>query len=409
MKSFKDVTDKEKVIKVFLFLLTPFLSFFVSLKNISSRSSYIIFICFSLLFGLNFTVTDDTSGEYSLDGSYYRSLFERNYVSYGMSFSDMTDEYLSFSADTSTDLYADFVSYLVSSFTNNYHILFLVYALVFTYFMAKSLKYLLKSPNFKNGSIVCLLLFFLFIYNDIFNINGVRFWTAAWIAVYSLFRIFVDNKKRYYALICVTPLVHASFILFVLVSFLGVFLNKSASSLKHLLLVSIVLSPLMLIAIQSLDITGMPAFFGRYFDLYAADQAVSEYGERRTSTLYYIISTIFSVASLIYVNILTLKIKKEAESNSQFNPFSNFLVILIIFCNLSMILPSVGARYIILCYPIIAYLWLNLKGVRKESGWIMLFPLFFFMSIRGKLLLYTTVLESDFYYMNLLSLILKNV
>lgn len=409
MQGFKDTTDKNLILKVFLFLVSPFVSFLVSLKDISSKSSYIIFICFCLLFGLNFNVTDDRSSDYNLDGSYYRALFERDYVNYGTNFHERLENYLSFSEVTSTDIYADFISFIVSRFTGNYHLLFFVYALVFTFFMAKSLKYLLKSPNYKNGSIVCFLLFLLFIVNDIFNINGVRFWTAAWVAVYALLKYYVDKKKWPLLLILSTPLIHASFVFFVIISAVAIIFNKFASNLRYLLLFSIIVSPLMLVAIQSLDISGMPVFFSRYFELYASDEAVSAFSAKRTSTIYYIISTLFSVASLVYINILVLIITKSAKNSSVFCGFSNYLIIFIIFCNLSTIIPSVGTRFIVLSYPIIAFLWLNLKGIREDSIWIKLFPLFFFMTLRSKLLLYTEVLDGDFYYMNLISLIIKNV
>lgn len=395
--------------KLLLFIIAPFLSFLYSLKSLKSRSTYLIFILFNLLFGLNFTVTNDRSAEHNLDGSLYRGVFENYCLGVYSSLSAKWDAYLGFDEETSKDIYVDIISFIVSRFTSNYHILFLVYAIVFTFFMAHSLKYLLKSKNFKNGSWVCFFLFILFIYNDIFNINGVRFWTAAWVAVYALFRIYVDKKKVYFALICITPLIHASYILFVLVSAIAVFFNEVAPRLKYLLLVSIFLSPLMVVALQSIDVSSMPAFFGRYMELYASEEALDAYGEKNASTLYYIIKTLFSVVSLLYINFLVLKIVRFSKTDLSAKPFSNFLVIFAVFCNLTMIIPSVGGRYIVLCYPIIAYLWLNVIGISQLSNWIKVLPLFFLLTFRSKLLQYTLVLDSDFYYMNLFSLIFKNL
>ena len=409
MGVFKEKVSYADLGKIVLFILSPFLSFLISLRDLSSRSSYIVLICICLLFGLNFNVTNDRSAEHNLDGSFYRELFERDFVNSNTSIGEILDDYFSFSSEENTDVYVSLVSLFVSRFTSNYHVLFFVFALVFTYFMAKSLKYLLTSGNFRNRSVICLLLVVLFLQNDIFNINGVRFWTAAWIAVYSVFRIFIDKKTLYLGLIAVTPFIHPSYLLLVVITVISLVFHDAASKLKYLLLISIILSPLMVFVMQSIDASMLPGFLGRYFDLYASDEAIKEFGEKRLSTLYYVITTLFRAASLVYINILVLKIARKKDKNSGLENMFNFLIIFLIFCNLSTILPSIGIRFIVLTYPLIAYMWLNTFGVKQDSNWILAFPLFFILTLRTKVVYYSLVLDSDFFYMNLFHLIFKNV
>ena len=409
MGAFRENVNSYGFGKAILFILSPFLSFLFSLRDLSSKSSYAVLICICLLFGLNFNVSNNRSLEHNLDGSYYREIFERDYVDSDVTVKDVFSNYFSFSSEKNTDLYVDLISLFVSKFSSNYHILFLVYALVFTFFMVGSLKYLLQLDNFKNNSIVCLLLVLLFLQNDIFNINGVRFWTAAWVAVYSFFKIYVDDKKLYLLLTAITPFIHASFLLLVFVVLLSLIFRNAASNLKYLLFFSIILSPLMLFVMQSIDTSRFPPLISRYFDLYASDAAISEYGAKRVSTLYYTITTIFRAASLVYINILALKVSRGVNGNKSLGALSNFLIILIIFCNLTTILPSIGVRFIVLACPIISYMWLSSFGIKKESMWIKVFPLFFFFILRSKVLYYLMVLDGDFFYMNLFHLILKNI
>lgn len=409
MHTLKERKNDFGIGKAVLFILSPFLSFLISLRDLSSKSSYCVLIGICLLFGLNYNVTNDRSAEHNLDGSYYRELFERDYVGSVTSVQDILDNYFSFSSEKNTDVYVDIVSLLVSRFTSNYHLLFLVYAAIFTFFMLKSLKYLLTSTEFQNGSFVCLILVFLFLQNDIFNINGVRFWTAAWISVYSLFKFFLDNKKVYVLLALITPLIHPSFFLFLFLLIFSAVFNNVSSKLGTLLLISIIISPFLILLVQLVDYNYFPVFFVRYLDLYTSDVAIREYGERSLSSMYYIVSTLFRAASLVYVNILAVKISKKVTKDSNFYSLSNFLILFIIFCNLTTLFPSIGVRFIVLTYPLIAYLWINIFGIKQESAWIKVLPVFFIFALRSKIYYYYFVLDGDFFYMNLFHLIFKNI
>lgn len=78
-------------------------------------------------------------------------------------------------------------------------------------FMLLSFKFLVGEEAFKY-SWVCLLLAYFFIRgNGIFNINGCRFWTASWIAIYCNFQLFRNGNRKYLALALLTPMVHSSY------------------------------------------------------------------------------------------------------------------------------------------------------------------------------------------------------
>lgn len=72
----------------------------------------------------------------------------------------------------------------------------------------------LVSENEFGFTVSSVILLYLFITIDVFNINGVRFWTAYWIGVYSMFKIFVNKNKRYYFLALLTPFIHGTYWVF---------------------------------------------------------------------------------------------------------------------------------------------------------------------------------------------------
>ena len=115
------------------------------------------------------------------------------------------------------DIYTLTVNFIVGHFSSNYHWTYLIYAAVFGFFYIKSLKIFLKH-QMVNNEIVFYALLFMFCYsNPIFNINGVRFWTAAWIGVYVALNVFVEKKYRMIPLLLLLPMVHGSSVIWVVI------------------------------------------------------------------------------------------------------------------------------------------------------------------------------------------------
>ena len=200
----------DKAIKAILFILNPILGVLYSFKRINTKSSYIVFFLFALVFGLSFTVESGKTAESRFDGASYREKFDR-YIYYGENlYFTRLSEYLGFK-EGDKDFYFDTVAFFTSQWTNNYHFIFLIFAAVFAYFALKSFRFLTVEPNFTT-SLSCLILAYLFMSNQIFNINGVRFWTAAWIGVYCIFQVIKNGNKRYFWLALLTPFVHGAFL-----------------------------------------------------------------------------------------------------------------------------------------------------------------------------------------------------
>ena len=208
--------------KLILFILSPFLGFIYSLKRVNTKSSFIIFFLFSLCFGMCFMPMKNP--EY-IDGMFYQNYFiERtNEIAENpeMEFKD----FLESSVIADKDYYLDTMVFIVSKLSNNYHVFFMCIAAIFSFFSLKTFRYIVNEKEFDN-SYMCLLLSYLFMYITIFNINGCRFWTGYWIAMFALFKIFRDNKYKYLLLLAVAALCHASLWLLIPIVVLTIITKK---------------------------------------------------------------------------------------------------------------------------------------------------------------------------------------
>lgn len=386
-------SNEQVVYKWILFIISPLLGLVYSIRNLNTKSSRVIFSLFCLFFGLAFTVSDVRT-EGSPDGVSYRLLFE-SYVGLGeVQYVWKVQDFLTFSGSVK-DIYVDTVAYVVSRFTDNYHIFFMVIAIVFACFQLKTLKYQTKSKNY-SYNIVCLFLLFLFTFVSIKNINGLRFWTAYWVTCLCLFKLILDKKYHYFILIALLPTIHASYVTVWIL--LGIYyLSARFSRLWTILLIlSLFLGNLSLSLIQE-NAYYAPDFLSRFVDYYASEKTVEKINA--VGSGFYMLDRIFPIIVNVYLNIMLLMINRSRDKIKQYSTKNllAFTVIVVSFSNFVMPIPSLGKRFMILSYPLIAYLWLNVFGVYKYKRYVYLMPIVFFMSIYHLLESYISNVDPLFY------------
>lgn len=388
-----NTTDKDKGVKLVLFLITPVLSLIYSLRSLEKRSSIIYVFLFCILLGLAFTVSDvRTFG--SSDGVSYRALFE-DYVNVSSAdYMAQAAEYFSFSNDIK-DFYADTIAFLVSRLTSNYHVFFFVIAVVFAFFQLKSLVFLTRSKNYI-GDTVCLLLVFLFTYVSIKNINGLRFWTAYWMACFAILNFFLNKKYRALLLLAALPFVHGSYVVLWIIVVLYLTTNRFEKVWSVLLIVSLFVGNMSLALVQD-SASYLPLFLSRYVDSYASSEAVASVGSGASG--FYMLDRIFPVIVNIYLFIMLWLVIKERDTitSLRIRNLLVFTIILVSFSNFMMPVPSLGGRFMILSYPFIAYLWLEVIGTTKYKTYIYFMPLVFFMAIYHLIQAYWENVDKFFY------------
>jgi len=362
---------------------------------------------FFLFFGLTFTVGDDRDA-LDIDGVAYRIRFEYSITDTYEDYFDAMKNY--FSANSlfgDKDIYTTTASFFVSRATSNYHILFLIYAAIFGFFTLKSLKYFTQNKYFSN-TVYCFLLFLFFTFNNIFNINGVRFYTAAWVAVFAIFKIIGDKDYRFLALLLITPLIHISFFALVVIFLVVLLSSRYTKVWTALFFVSFLISSFSAGLLESIG-GHLPSALGDLVDVYSSVDALQKQEQVVSSTSWYGLVTQF--LSNVYPNILMLILilnKKTIYKESEVVPLWCFLLAYVSICNFFSPVPSFG-RFTIIAYPLIAYIWLTAFKGKYKNVWVYLFPVFFARSIFVVVTNILIVMPLELLYMSPVYLIIKYV
>ena len=173
-----------------------------------------------MIFGIGFCAISEVADSFRYVEKF---MIEHNYTwsQYMMEI----NEYFTFESNIK-DIYTLTVNFFVGRFTNNYHWTYFIYAAVFGFFYIKSLKIFLRHNNVSNNIVFYALLFMFCYSNPIYNINGVRFWTAAWIGVYVALSVFVEKDYKKLPLLILLPLVHGSSVIWVVIMAIALLLSR---------------------------------------------------------------------------------------------------------------------------------------------------------------------------------------
>lgn len=390
------------VVKVLLFLFSPFIGFLYSLKRINTKSSFVIFFLFALCFGLCFTPENHTRGY--IDGQSYAEKFVHNSNISITTFVNDFEQYISFETKDK-DFYFNLLTFLVSRFTDNYHVFFLFAAFIFSFFQLKTFKYLTNEKEFDN-SYICFLFCFLFLKISIFNINGIRFWTGYWIAMFALFKIFRDNNYKYISLLLLASFCHGTLFLLFPIVFVAIFLKKFTKSWIFLYFLSFVVGNLAFEIV--LDVRDyLPMFMQSLIDSYTAEEAIEMRNAEGTG--FWFVGEVFRYIVKIFLFIamlLIIKSKNQINNDSRTKNIFALLLVLMTFSNFVLGVPSLGVRFMMFTYPLIAYICL-LFFKKRYSIFFALIPVFYFMEIFQELRRYTEVLNIDFFITSPIYLMFK--
>lgn len=394
----------DKASKLILFLISPFFSFLYSLRTMNTRSSYIVFFLFAVFFGMAFTV-GNTRTESTIDGISYRAEFEEyNHLS-SKDYYEGLESFLSFD-EGKKDYYFETVAFYLSRITDNYHVMFMVFAIIFAFFSLKTFRFFTGEDKF-DTTLSSLILAYLFMANQIFNINGMRFWTAAWIGVYALFQIFWNKNKSYFLLLIITPFFHGSFWVLIAVVVIAFILMRYEKVWAVSFFISFFVGSITVEILQDAS-DFLPIFIQRMIASYTDPEYIKLRNESGTG--FFWVSKLFNTLVRFYLNFMVylfIHNSKAIIANPKTKSLYLFLLVFMSFVNFTMAVPSLGGRYMILAYPIIAYIWLvNFKGV-KYKNYLYSMPIVFSFSIYGWIQRYLLVLDLEFFITSPFYLIYK--
>ncbi len=387
--------------KIILFFISPFLSSLVALKNIKSRSSLCILFSFFILFGLSFNPINEDA-----DSFRYAEDYRQFYQDADNNFQRVVDNYFGeMGASENKDLYVHFMFYISSKIGgSNIHVLFGLFAFVFAFFCICSLRFILENPNFK----YCLstyILLFLFLYsNNIFNINGVRFWTASWMGVYMTFKIIINKDNKWFIGLLLLPLIHIGFLAYIAIFFIAFLLKKKVNLLFKCFIISFFLGELGFIILDYLKESLPPLLQHMIWSYTESDWAVDRM-DGATEPLYArILNSLPRYYELILLFIIGINRKSVKHVYKIGFTLAFFSIV-----NLFSAIPGCG-RFYVVGYPFVIYLWIdNLKLLQKYKYILEFVPLVYFYSVFQWLRDVLSVTNLTMYTSNFFHIILRTL
>lgn len=364
------------VAKFIGFLINPIIGVLLSLYHINTKSSFVILFLAFITFGFSMVVPEEETDDFGFDSVVYRSNFERAATDSTTDFQDNILSFLAFSGDI--DIYGYLMMYLISRFTDNYHIFFMVVAIIMAIFMLKTLRYLVTEDTYQ-FSIYGLCILFLFTISQILGVNMFRFYTAYWVALFSLFKICVDKQNRYFILLALTPLIHASFLILLLIVPSYYWLQRHHTTALVLLVLSLVFSTASLTLFTHIT-NLLPGTLATHYKSYIDSDYMFEINQGGTGYIW--VRRILETLVLLSVNVVAFIFARKRKTNIETNSPAcrNIYALLLaftIFVNFTIGIPSLGSRYIMFTYPLIAYISLRCFPAVQHRKIITLFALFY--------------------------------
>ena len=363
--------------KLMLFFLNPFLSAIVSLKNIRDGVSHRILYLWFLVFGIGFCAMNEAADSFR----YVEEFMMESQYTWGRYLLEVK-EWATFESNIK-DIYTLTVNVLVGKFTSNYHWTYLIYAAVFGFFYIKSLKIFLKHQMVKKEIVFYALLFMFCYSNPIFNINGVRFWTAAWIGVYVALNLFVERKYRMIPLLILMPLVHGSSVIWVVIMLAAIILSRFQKVTIGLYLASSFVSAVSYLNILNDYSYMLPQFMQNQIWSYTESEmalerlaGISEYGAAYADFLI-ALPGYFQ----ILLCILLILNRKEIYQNKKAGILMTVMLALAAITNFLSGIPSMG-RFQAFVIPFLVIVWsMNHDILKKYDRYFYAVPILYAYSL----------------------------
>lgn len=315
-KNISELSKKRLVLQLILNFLSPFFSLLVAIKNFNNYSFQIIFLVFCF-YGYTINV---------VDASDMVRYFDEFKVVSQWSFSDLIIFYTSL---RTSDFYTQTLGYLVSNFTTDVRVYMLVATGVYSVFYIGLVKKMYNTADFRNEKLLRLVLLVLFLYVPIFYINGLRFYTAFYVYLFSVLQIVIYKNNRFYLLAFLSPLIHSAFLLSVVILMLFLLVGKIRVICIFILVLSFFSS-----VTQFADVAvGLTENlnFSEKINSYGSENGIERLLEqdaevhKNASSLYYIYKTILS--SSYYISAIAMALVFfNTKLRSLFDTFSSTLL-----------------------------------------------------------------------------------
>ena len=336
---------KELIILSILSFIMPFSALFTSLLFYKKSWSRYLFVFFCTYFGYTFIIPSSKLLDSPFDSEFYANVLV-DYYNSQISFNSFLDGL--FTIETSqTDLYQPFVTWLISRFTDNYHVLFAIFGFFFGWFYSKILWFILDRKKFKFTFFSLSLILMVLLINPLWNINGVRMWTGMEVYIYGVILYFSKNKSKGFLYMMLSVIFHFSFVIpFFFFLFYLLLPKNKIGFVFFIYLISLLITNLPLEFLFN-TYHFFPDFIANRIISYTNYDTIVNVKENYSNTSFFIKLAMFSIKSisflfLVYYFIQLKKINRSEMINSK---LYYFILYTFIWTNIFSIVPS-GGRFL---------------------------------------------------------------
>jgi hypothetical protein len=327
-----------------LFILWPFLAFIAAVTNFSQREAKKVVYFYLIYFGLTYFI----SSSYYVDAAGYAMDLKVNAALPFSEFFKIVGGI--YSSDTSVDFIEPFISFIVSRFTQDYRMLFGVYAAIFGFFYLKSISLLHNRYQENSGWNTAIHLAFFTLILPITAINGFRMWTAAWIFFYGAYHVILYRDPRYLLLTFASVFVHWSFLsanAILVIYFLAG--NRNYIYLP-LAFASFVVPGLIAPFFRSISLRLGGAMQNRYESYSSTEYIIQrQQSAEQASWFLRLGNNLVFYYLLLAIIVIELRYRDSIKGKAEQNLFS-FLLLFLAFVNFGKDIPSFGGRFQIIFF-----------------------------------------------------------
>lgn len=355
---------KEFAVSLFLYLILPFSSLVISFVLYRKSWSKYLFILFGLYFGFTFIIPSSKVNLPS-DSEFY-AMELQNYYHNPISFRELVNGF--YSVDTlQSDIYQPLVTWCVSIFTEDPHILFAIFGLVFSFFLGKIIWLMIDLSDVKLVGFASYFLLVFILLNPLWNINGVRMWTGLNFFLLGVIMFYFKNRPKGLILILCSCLVHISFMIPITIFIVYQFVSKININYFFVSFIFSYLFKGLPPSVLNTVTDFFPEFVKYKLDFYTDPNTVALVGEENKDTSLFILASQFSQSLVPFLIIcyMFFYFKKEIIANRRYLLFYNFLLFNVVWINMSAIIPSFGRFLAIFLILSMFFFFINLNQLIK--------------------------------------------
>ena len=363
--------------RLILFVVSPLLTFLYSCFDLRRRSAQLCVVLFFGLFGYCHSFEDvraDSRRKYETFTRYTPK-----------SLGTIVEEYRE---GTRRDVYEQLLFSAVRRVTPNPHIMMMVVGLVAGYIYMLVLKRFMQDRAMNYDAAIVVLVLMMIIESNIALMGGIRNFTAFPLYIYSLLRLTLDNRRIWLVGLLLTPLIHFSYIIAVVVALVA-WLVHLPRTLLHYLAITACLASLLL---DTSSYVGAIELFTRGIDNAAIAERVTNYGSSDTEahfnrSLTTRLLRLNNQLSALYIVALLIYLRGHATTLRTTPYIEKIYPLLLLFVSFSFALTPfsvVGQRYIYIAMVLLYLYLLNLYQHNRSAPlrrFILVMPFIFALHI----------------------------